>query len=384
MSEKILFVDDDLNLLASLGRNLRRQFAVDTAAGGEAGLAKLVDSGPYAVVVSDRQMPGMDGIEFLAEVRKRAPDTVRVMLTGNVDLEQAVRVVNEGYIFSFLIKPCPNEILTPAIENALRQHRLIMAEKELLEQTLNGSIKMLTDILSMVDLKAFGRAEMLRRLITRIAEKVALPDAWEINLAAMLSPIGQVTLPSETVVKARAGALLSVMEQQVIDSAPEIGARLLGNIPRLANAAKIVRYQNKRFEGGGTPVDSIKGEAIPLGARLLKILNDMLELEERGFTRHEAMDELPLRQGFYDPALLASVRVCFGFGEAKLESGLQKIAVAANDLAVGMFLCSDIFTNEGTLILSAGHHISPMILERIQNFRLLYGIREPIFVKVHH
>jgi len=183
MSEKILFVDDDLNLLASLGRNLRRQFAVDTAAGGEAGLAKLVDSGPYAVVVSDRQMPGMDGIEFLAEVRKRAPDTVRVMLTGNVDLEQAVRVVNEGYIFSFLIKPCPNEILTPAIENALRQHRLIMAEKELLEQTLNGSIKMLTDILSMVDLKAFGRAEMLRRLITRIAEKVALPDAWEINLA---------------------------------------------------------------------------------------------------------------------------------------------------------------------------------------------------------
>src|SRR5690349_13581587 len=151
MSEKILFVDDDPNLLAGVERNLRRQFALDTAPGGEAGLAKIASSGPYAVVVSDRQMPVMDGITFLSRVRERCPDTVRIMLTGNVDLEHAVRVVNEGNIFRFLIKPCPHETLYSTIQDALRQYRLINAEKELLNKTLSGSIKLLTDILSAVE-----------------------------------------------------------------------------------------------------------------------------------------------------------------------------------------------------------------------------------------
>src|ERR1022692_2024409 len=112
MSEKILFVDDDPNLLASCERSLRRHFQIETAEGGEAGLAKLASRGPYAVVVADRQMPRMDGIEFLGAVRKRAPDTVRIMLTGNADLEGAIRVVNEGNIFRFLTKPCPPDLLT--------------------------------------------------------------------------------------------------------------------------------------------------------------------------------------------------------------------------------------------------------------------------------
>jgi DNA-binding NtrC family response regulator len=96
------------------------------------------------VVVSDRQMPQMDGIQFLAAVRQQAPDTVRIMLSGNVDLEHAVRVVNEGNIFRFLIKPCPQEILGKALEDALGQYRLINAEKDLLSKTLSGSIKLLT------------------------------------------------------------------------------------------------------------------------------------------------------------------------------------------------------------------------------------------------
>ncbi len=86
MNGKILFVDDDANLLAACERNFRRQFRLDTAEGGEAGLKKLDAAGPYAVVVADRQMPGMDGIQFLSLVRQKAPDTVRLMLTGHADL----------------------------------------------------------------------------------------------------------------------------------------------------------------------------------------------------------------------------------------------------------------------------------------------------------
>jgi DNA-binding NtrC family response regulator len=117
----LLFVDDEPNLLASCERNFRRQFRVETAAGGEAALENIAARGPFAVVVSDRQMPHMDGIRFLSLVKERAPDTVRLMLTGNADLEGAIKVVNEGNIFRFLTKPCSLEILGKAVEDALVQ-----------------------------------------------------------------------------------------------------------------------------------------------------------------------------------------------------------------------------------------------------------------------
>ena len=119
MTEKVLFVDDDPNLLASCERNFRRLFRVETAEGGDAALQKIAERGPFAVVISDRQMPRMDGIQFLSLVRERAPDTVRIMLTGNADLEGAIKVVNEGNIFRFLTKPCALEILGKAVEEAV-------------------------------------------------------------------------------------------------------------------------------------------------------------------------------------------------------------------------------------------------------------------------
>jgi response regulator RpfG family c-di-GMP phosphodiesterase len=382
MNEKILFVDDDSNLLDSMERGLRRQFKVDTAIGGEAGLATMAKTGPYAVVFSDRQMPNMDGIQFLAQVREQSPNSVRIMLTGNVDLEQAVRAVNEGNIFRFLIKPCPQETLIKTIESALAQYRLVTAEKELLDKTLSGSIKLLTDILSMVDIKSFGRAQRLRDLITKISEKISLTDLWQIHLAALLSPIGYVTLPPEIVVKAREGSLLSKNEEQLVEATPETASRLLANIPRLEGVAKIARYQHKRFDGGGFPADAVRGEAIPFGARLLKILNDMLQLQAKGDSQSQALIELTARRGWYDPELLASLGAYFGLLGDKHDGVAQTISIEANNLAVGMLLTSDVFTKDGTLILSAGHYINEMILERIQNFNLIYGIKEPIFVRV--
>jgi flagellar biosynthetic protein FliS len=276
MSEKILFVDDDPHLLASCERTLRRHFQIETAEGGEAGLAKVTSHGPYAVVVADRQMPRMDGIEFLAALRKRAPDTIRIMLTGNADLEGAIRVVNEGNIFRFLTKPCPPDMLTRALQDAQAQYRLVTAEKELLNKTLNGSIKLLTDILSLVDHQSFGRAQILRDAITVVTARLYVENAWEIHLAVMLASIGYVTIPSETLVRSRAGQPLSAVEEQMLARLPETAARLLANMPRLEGVARIVHYHHKHFDGSGFPSDAAAGESIPIGSRLLKILSDMI------------------------------------------------------------------------------------------------------------
>jgi response regulator RpfG family c-di-GMP phosphodiesterase len=381
MNEKVLLVDDDPSLLAALKRNVRGKFKLETAVGGEAGLKTLAANGPFAVVVSDRQMPGMDGAQFLAMVRQRAPDTVRIMLTGNVDLEQAVQVVNEGNIFRFLIKPCPLETVWQVIEDAATQHRLITAERELLNKTLSGSIKLLTDILSMVDPTSFGRSEKLRALITELNERMPLADMWEIQLATMLLSVGYVTLPPETLVKTRADAPLANGEEKLVGSLPGITARLIANIPRLEGVAKIVRYHQKNFNGTGFPEDSVSGTALPLGSRVLKIFVDLLQLQAKGLSQSDALDQMTLRQGWYDPQLLTSIRACFGLIGRKPEAWLP-ISIGANDLATGMTLASDILAKNGNTILAAGHHINETVQERIQNFKVLYGLLEPIYIRV--
>ena len=104
---RILCVDDEPNLLAALERNLFGQFDVVTANGGEAGLAAIAEGPPFAAIVSDMRMPGMDGAAFLAAARARAPDSVRLLLTGQADATSAIAAINQGAIFRFLCKPCP-------------------------------------------------------------------------------------------------------------------------------------------------------------------------------------------------------------------------------------------------------------------------------------
>src|ERR1017187_9047947 len=195
MNEKILFIDDDTNLLAAVERNLRQKFNLVTAPGGEAGLAKMANDGPFAVVVADMQMPGMNGVQLLAEAQKRHPETVRLMLTGNADQRTAVEAVNKGHVFQFLTKPCPTEMLNLALQAGLKQYRLITAERELLEKTLNGSIKVLADVLSLIDPLSFGRGESLCGYMRAYVNSLNFENSWEFEMAAMLSQTGMVTIP---------------------------------------------------------------------------------------------------------------------------------------------------------------------------------------------
>jgi DNA-binding NtrC family response regulator len=130
MTEKILLVDDDVCLLAAMQRNLRKRFPLDTATGGAAALELLARQGPYAVVVADMGMPGMTGAELLRLCLEKFPDTVRIMLTGDVEQEDAVEAVDRARLFKVLSKPCPPDALLGALENGVRQHQLIVSQRE--------------------------------------------------------------------------------------------------------------------------------------------------------------------------------------------------------------------------------------------------------------
>jgi serine phosphatase RsbU (regulator of sigma subunit) len=130
MKHKVLLVDDDAMVLAGLKRQLRNQFRIDTALSGEEALKQVQENGPYAVIVSDYMMPGMNGIEFLASVKKNSPDTVRMMLTGTADMPTAIRAVNEGNIFQFHPKPCPADTLSQAIQSAIQKYHKVVSHQQ--------------------------------------------------------------------------------------------------------------------------------------------------------------------------------------------------------------------------------------------------------------
>ncbi len=122
MRTKVLLVDDDEMLLAGLKRQLRNKFRIETAISGEDAVKMVQENGPYAVVVSDYMMPGMNGIEFLRQVKASDPDTIRMMLTGSADMATAIKAVNEGSIYKFHPKPCPAETLGEAIQSGIEEY----------------------------------------------------------------------------------------------------------------------------------------------------------------------------------------------------------------------------------------------------------------------
>jgi response regulator RpfG family c-di-GMP phosphodiesterase len=139
VKEKILCVDDESSALDGYQRILHRQFEVTTAVSGKQGLGMVERRGPFAVVISDMRMPGMNGAEFLSQVRKRAPDTVRMLLTGYADMKSAMDAVNLGYIFQFLTKPCERDVLVAAINSGVGQYRAQMADRELVRSAQSAN-----------------------------------------------------------------------------------------------------------------------------------------------------------------------------------------------------------------------------------------------------
>jgi len=375
MGEKILFVDDEINILAGFKRQLRKEFAMETALGPEKGLRVLKERGPFAVVVSDLRMPVMDGIEFLANVRKVYPDTVRMVLSGHADLQTAIKAVNEGNIFRFLTKPCHSDTLAKVLTAGITQYRLISAEKELLESTLKGSIKVMTELLSLTNPEAFGRSSRIKRYVAQVAKFMGITDSWRLETAAMLSQVGFVILPQKTLGKLYRGEELEGEDRQVFDMHPVITANLLRNIPRLEEVARIIEYQEKHFDGTGKPKGGIKGEEIPLGARILKAVLDLDMLNAAGTPKKEGLTQLEKREGWYDPAVLHGMKMAMG-----VEKSYEVIEVGVQGLKEGMILVQDMTTEQGKLLISKGQKVSRLLIERLKNVAEVARVKEPIRV----
>lgn len=371
---RVLCVDDEPNVVEGLALHLRRRYEVVTAHSGAEGLAILEKDGSFAVVLSDMRMPHMSGAEFLGAARKARPETVRMLLTGQTDLKSAIDAINEGQIFRFLTKPCPPPALLAAFEAAVGQHRLVTAERVLLEQTLHGSVKALIDVLSLTNPTAFGRATRVKGRVSELARLFSLRDAWQVEMAALLSQLGTIALPAEVTEKLHAGDALTEAESAMVERTPVVTEQLLSSIPRLEAVRAIIAGASKPF---GAVDDTGARHGIQKAASVLAVALDYDILESRGDAPARAIDTLRGRIGRYDPAVLDAFAPLVA-GLATKESVRE---LPLSGLRVGMVFVADVRLTNGALLCARGYEVTPSFLAKAKNFRP-GSVREPLRVVI--
>ena len=391
--ETVLLVDDEERLLNGLRRQLRGEFEIVTAVGGERALEILESQSEVAVIISDMRMPGVTGVEVLEAFSKKSPTTTRIMLTGNAEQDCAVDAINKSHVFGFLNKPCSTDSLIQSIESGLAHHRLLVGEKKLMETTLAGSIKLLADVVSLLDPATTLDSRKMGRWAGVLAPHLTGVKRWELDFAVMLAPLGRVSVPLDILLRHSKGESQSAEEQAILSNAPEVGSRLLNNIPRMATVSKAVLYQDKNFDGSGFPNDNTHGAEIPVIARVLRILKSLSEISGNSELAATHFDELLRHKEWFDPELVMLARQHLvapdtapseknAVEQEKIQQNPQSAMVRTASLSEGQRLAADLYSTDGALLLSEGTILSQMQVEKIRTMLQFSKIGESTAVFV--
>jgi CheY-like chemotaxis protein len=365
-------VDDEASLIESMKRQLRNDFDITAAHSGDEGLKTISANAPFSVIVSDQRMPGMDGIEFLSLVKDLSPDSIRIMLTGYADQDTAIDAVNQGSIFRFLTKPCPPHVVLRTLRDAYRQYELVTAEKELLEQTLTGSLAVMMDILALANPVVFQRASRVGEYVDGIVKAVSIPNVWQVRTAAALSHMGYITLPTTVLENYYSGHRLGPNEEAMMQGQVENTANLLDKIPRMA---PVVRIIHESSTSRNTPAVRAH-DPVAFGANILHTASELDRRLMHGMSRQEILRGMALHPEEFNEEIvkaIASVKL------AESASGNRRV-VMIDQLANGMIVDEDVRTKDGMLIVPKGYVVNDTARRRLRNFRLHDDIEDTIAV----
>ena len=361
----VLLVDDEQQVLTGLALHLKRRYTVIMANSGAEALERLAGHPDIAIIVSDMRMPGMNGAEFLAKARQRVPEAVRMLLTGQTDIQSAIAAVNEGQIFQFLTKPTLPPAFLAAVEGALAQYRLITAEKVLLAQTLRGSVQAMAEILEVTNPVLFGRATRVQRTVLEMATHMGMEDHWQIGVAAMLSQLALISLPADVADKLRCGSAMSSEEQAMINRLPEVTDRMLGHIPRLETVRVLLAHSQEPYRQSKCVPPESEAPIIIVGAKLLKAASAYDQLTLSGLSCMEAIGLMNAHAERYDQAVLGALSALYS--NTKDHGTIAEVPLSG--LMPGMVLADDLMSNTGVLLVARGYAVTAMFLERIRNFK---------------
>jgi response regulator RpfG family c-di-GMP phosphodiesterase len=238
------------------------------------------------------------------------------------------------------------------------------AEKEVLGTTLRRTVEALTAILSLAQPAAFGRAIRVTRTVTELAEALEIEDAWELEVTAMLSHLGAVTLPPAVLTKLDAGRPLNEEEAEMVGRVPGISRDLVRTIPRLEGVAEAIGWHLARYDGAGSGIGVPRGENLPLAARVLRLAADFDAGMSQRPSVQATVSALRADAGAYDPRVLAALVTAHDVADTQASPR----DVDVDDLAPGMVVFDDVYTTEGVLLISRGTEVTDALILRIENY----------------
>jgi response regulator RpfG family c-di-GMP phosphodiesterase len=414
----VLCVDDEANILNALRRLLRPHgYNVITAGSGAEGLERLAQT-PVDLVLSDMRMPGMDGAQFLEQVKARSPDTARILLTGYADLTSTVAAINKAEIYRYISKPWDDAVVLGVVRDAMERKRLerllhrrneelaalnaTLEEKvqartaelasaladlerahDALKKSFVTSVKVFSNLIELREGATSGHSRRVADLARRLAQRLALSAAevQDVTLAGLLHGIGELG-SSESLLR-RSFNTLNAEERAVIVKQPVRAQAALIALEQLRGAATIIRSYRERYDGRGYP-DGLSGFAIPLGARVLAVAHDY-EAALDGFvtgaavSRTQAGELLVQSSGKrYDPAVVDALSHVLGVAGVV---PVSERAIPAGALEPGMILTRDLMTDDGILLLSKDHALDAHLIEQVRRYHTREGDELRVYVR---
>ena len=415
----ILCVDDERNILSALNRLFRPLgYNVLMADGGNKGL-EILESESVDLVISDMRMPHMSGAEFLEQVAKRWPDTIRILLTGYADLQSTVAAVNHGSIYRYVSKPWEDSDLKLAVQHGLERQFLERDRNRLLELTsrqndelkeLNASlehkvelrtkelsetmtsleaahanlktsyitaVKVFANLLEVREKSMAGHSRRVAEQARMLAQKMGLPpqESEAVLFAGLLHDIGKIGLSDQLINKPFQS--LTPAEREKVALHPVIGQALLMSMEYLQGAAQLIRCHHERYDGQGFP-DKLRSESIPLGARILSVVNDFDALQRGAllsarYSPEKSQDFLvENKRKRYDPDVVDAFLEMLGNSVFKNDS-VEEVVMRSDELEEGMVLSRDLQTRDDVLLLSGGYILDKKLIEKIRQFEAAVG-----------
>lgn len=329
---RLIVVDDDEAMLSNLHKILSFYgFQVMPFSAAEDALKKAIsDKDSFDAILTDFNMPGMNGIEFIERLRQTDPEAVAVFLTGYPSAENAVSALRAG-AFDFLEKPFSNDHLAVTLDKAVelkRLHRKLEDYRSHLEEMLQERTKELRNtlrklekaymttlevIVALLEVREPSTARHSKRVSDRtvfLSRKMGISGEKEleaISRGALLHDIGKIGIPDNILKKP---GKLSPEEMEIMRNHAEIGYDVVSTIPDMETAAEIVYSHHERFDGSGYP-KGLKGESIPLAARIFSVIDtyDAIRFDRcyhKGTSMKEALAEIEKSSGSqFDPLVVS-------------------------------------------------------------------------------